>query len=151
MKEYLNDPETTRATLKDGWLYTGDLGQTDEDGYLYVVDRKKDIIISGGENISSVEVESMLYKHPKVMEAAVIGVPDPKFGEAVCAIVVPRKGVTLTEDEVVDYCKEHLASYKKPRKVIFSEALPRNPSGKVLKRELRKIYAGSEKKVFTTP
>lgn len=149
MKEYLNDPETTRATLKDGWLYTGDLGETDEDGYLYVVDRKKDIIISGGENISSVEVESLLYKHPKVMEAAVIGVPDPKFGEAVCAIVVPRKGAALTEDEVVDYCKEHLASYKKPRKVIFSEALPRNPSGKVLKRELRKIYAGSEKKVFT--
>jgi acyl-CoA synthetase (AMP-forming)/AMP-acid ligase II len=149
MKEYLNDPETTAATLRQGWLYTGDLGQMDDEGYLYVVDRKKDIIISGGENISSVEVESTLYKHPKVMEAAVIGVPDPKFGEAVCAIVVPRKGVTLTEAEIVDYCRERLASYKKPRKVIFTDALPRNPSGKVLKRELRKIYAGSERKVFT--
>jgi fatty-acyl-CoA synthase len=148
MKEYLNDPETTKATLKDGWLYTGDLGEMDDDGFLYVVDRKKDIIISGGENISSVEVESSLYKHPKIMEAAVIGIPDPKFGEGVCAIVVPREGHRITKQEVIDYCREHLASYKKPRKVIFSEALPRNPSGKVLKRELRKTYAGSDKKVF---
>lgn len=150
MKEYLNDPETTRESLKEGWLYTGDLGRIDEEGFLFVVDRKKDIIISGGENISSVEVESILYKHPKIMEAAVIGIPDPKFGEGVCAIVVPRKGETLSEQEVVDYCKEYLASYKKPRKVIFTDALPRNPSGKVLKRELRKLYAGSDKMVFTT-
>ena len=132
MKEYLNDPDTTAATLKDGWLYTGDLGKMDDEGFLYVVDRKKDIIISGGENISSVEVESTLYKHPRIMEAAVIGVPDPKFGE----------GESISEQEVVDYCKEHLASFKKPRKVIFTDALPRNPSGKVLKRDLRKTYAG---------
>ncbi len=149
MREYLNDPETTEAALRDGWLYTGDLGEMDDEGFLYVVDRKKDIIISGGENISSVEVESTLYKHPKIMEAAVIGIPDPKFGEGVCAIVVPREGQSLSEQEVIDYCKQHLASYKKPRKVIFSELLPRNPSGKVLKRELRKTYAGSEKKVFS--
>jgi acyl-CoA synthetase (AMP-forming)/AMP-acid ligase II len=148
MREYLNDPDTTSATLKAGWLYTGDLGQMDDDGYLYVVDRKKDIIISGGENISSVEVESTLYKHPKIMEAAVIGIPDAKFGEGVCAVVVPREGQQITEQEVIVYCKEHLAGYKKPRKVIFSDALPRNPSGKVLKRDLRKRYAGSEKKVF---
>ena len=151
MREYLNDPKTTGDTLKNGWLYTGDLGQVDEDGFLYVVDRKKDIIISGGENISSVEVESTLYKHEKIMEAAVIGIPDKKFGEALCAIVVPRRGMTLTEEEVVEYCKQKLASYKKPRKVIFADALPRNPSGKVLKRELRKTYAGTDKKVFTGP
>ncbi|MBW2205069.1 MAG: AMP-binding protein [Deltaproteobacteria bacterium] len=141
MKEYLNDPDTTAATLKDGWLYTGDLGKMDDEGFLYVVDRKKDIIISGGENISSVEVESTLYKHPKIMEAAVIGVPDLKFGEGVCAVVVPREGESISEQEVVDYCKEHLASFKKPRKVIFTDALPRNPSGKVLKRDLRAVYA----------
>ena len=140
MKGYLNDPDTTAATLKDGWLYTGDLGEMDDEGFLYVVDRKKDIIISGGENISSVEVESTLYKHPKIMEAAVIGLPDPKFGEGVCAVVVPREGERISEQEVVDYCKEHLASFKKPRKVIFSDALPRNPSGKVLKRDLRETY-----------
>jgi len=142
MKEYLNDPETTAAVLKEGWLYTGDLGEMDEEGFLYVVDRKKDIIISGGENISSVEVESILYKHPKIMEAAVIGIPDPKFGEGVCAVVVPREGERILEQELVDYCKTHLASFKKPRKVIFTDALPRNPSGKVLKRDLRKQYAG---------
>jgi len=142
MRGYLNDPDTTAATLKDGWLYTGDLGEMDDEGFLYVVDRKKDIIISGGENISSVEVESILYKHPKIMEAAVIGVPDPKFGEGVCAVVVPREGEQILEQEVVDYCKAHLASYKKPRKVIFTDALPRNPSGKVLKRDLRKQHAG---------
>ncbi|MBW1869371.1 MAG: AMP-binding protein, partial [Deltaproteobacteria bacterium] len=136
-----NDPDTTAATLKDGWLYTGDLGKMDDEGFLYVVDRKKDIIISGGENISSVEVESTLYKHPKIMEAAVIGVPDLKFGEGVCAVVVPREGESISEQEVVDYCKEHLASFKKPRKVIFTDALPRNPSGKVLKRNLREVYA----------
>ncbi|MBC8466913.1 MAG: AMP-binding protein [Deltaproteobacteria bacterium] len=141
MKEYLNDPDTTAATLKDGWLYTGDLGKMDDEGFLYVVDRKKDIIISGGENISSVEVESTLYKHPKIMEAAVIGVPDPKFGEGVCAVVVLRQGESISGQEVVDYCKEHLASFKKPRKVIFTDALPRNPSGKVLKRDLREVYA----------
>ncbi len=142
MKEYLNDPETTAATLREGWLYTGDLGEMDDEGFLYVVDRKKDIIISGGENISSVEVESILYKHPKIMEAAVIGIPDPKFGEGVCAIVVPRGGERILEEEIVGYCKAHLASFKKPRKVIFTDALPRNPSGKVLKRDLRKQYAG---------
>ena len=142
MKGYLNDPETTAATLKDGWLYTGDLGKMDDEGFLYVVDRKKDIIISGGENISSVEVESILYKHFKIMEAAVIGLPDPKFGEGVCAVVVPRKGERISEQEVVEFCKEHLAGFKKPRKVIFTDALPRNPSGKVLKRDLRKAYSG---------
>ena len=137
---YLNDPETTRTTLKDGWLYTGDLGQMDDDGYLYVVDRKKDIIISGGENISSLEVEAVLYTHPKIMEAAVIGIEDSKFEEAVCAIVVPREGETPTEEEVVQHCKQQLASHKKPRKVIFVDALPRNPSGKILKRNLRDQY-----------
>lgn len=103
MSEYLNDPDTTNATLKEGWLYTGDLGQMDDDGYLFVVDRKKDIIISGGENISSVEVESTLYKHPKIMEAAVIGIPDSKFGEGVCAVVVPREGQEIAEQEVLMY------------------------------------------------
>lgn len=143
MVEYLNDAATTAATLIQGRLYTGDLGVCDEDGCLYVVDRKKDIIISGGENISSVEVESVLYKHPKIMEAAVIGVPDDKFGEGVCAVVVPREGQVISVDEVVEHCKENLAGYKKPRRVIFIDSLPRNPSGKVLKRELRKQFAGN--------
>jgi acyl-CoA synthetase (AMP-forming)/AMP-acid ligase II len=112
----------------------------DEEGFIYIVDRKKDLIVSGGENIYPREIEEVLYHHPKIQEAAVIGVPDPLWGESVNAIVVLKKGETMKEEEVIEYCKNHLASYKKPKSVEFVEALPRNPSGKVLKTELREPY-----------
>ncbi len=143
MQEYFNDAEATRKAIKEEWLYTGDLGYVDDDGFLYVVDRKKDIIITGGENVSSVEVESTLYKCPKVMDAACIGIPDEKYGEAICAVIVPKQNEHLTEDEIICFCKENLASYKKPRKIFFCDCLPKNPSGKVLKRKLRETYSSS--------
>jgi acyl-CoA synthetase (AMP-forming)/AMP-acid ligase II len=134
---YWRDPEGTQACLRDGWWHTGDVGQRDAEGFLYIIDRKKDIIVSGGENISSREVEDVLHVHPAVREAAVIGVPDAKWGEAVCAVVVLRDGEHATPAELVDLVRDHLAGYKKPRHVLFVDALPRNPSGKVLKQELR--------------
>ena len=138
MKGYYKDQKATREVLKKEWLHTGDLARMDEEGFIYIVDRKKDLIVSGGENIYPREIEELLYHHPKIQEAAVIGVPDPLWGESVKAIVVLKKGETMEEEEVIEYCKNHLASYKKPRSVEFIEALPRNPSGKVLKTELRK-------------
>ena len=145
MKEYYKDPETTRMAIVDGWLYTGDLGRVDEEGYIYIVDRKKDIIISGGYNIYPKEIEEVLYSHPKVAEAAVIGVPDDRWGEAVKAVVVCKPGLLAAEEEIIDFCKGKLASYKKPTSVDFVESLPKNSVGKVLKRELRERYGGQEK------
>ncbi len=143
MKGYFNNPEATRESFKDGWLLTGDLATVDEDGFMYIKDRKKDMIISGAENIYPVEVEQVLYSHPKVLEAAVIGVPDEKWGESVQAVVALKPGQKMTAEEVIDYCKENLASYKKPRSVIFVDSLPRNPAGKVLKTQLREQYGKS--------
>jgi len=140
MKGYYKDSQATREALRGGWLHTGDLAQMDEEGFIYMVDRKKDMVVSGGENIYPREVEEVLYHHPKVQEVAVIGVPDPVWGESVKAIVVLKKGETMKEEEVIDYCKNYLASYKKPRSVEFAEDLPRNPSGKVLKTVLREKY-----------
>jgi fatty-acyl-CoA synthase len=140
MKGYYKDPEATREVLIGGWLHTGDLARMDEEGFIYIVDRKKDLIVSGGENIYPREIEEVLYHHPKIQEAAVIGVPDPLWGESVNAIVVLKKGETMKEEEVIEYCKNHLASYKKPKSVEFVEDLPRNPSGKVLKTALREKY-----------
>ncbi len=137
MEGYFKDPEATAATLKGGWLYTGDLGKVDEEGFLYIVDRKKDMIITGGENIFPREIEEILYAHPKILEAAVIGLPDPEWGEKVHAVVALKEGEKLTEDEVKDYCREHIASFKKPKSVEFVDKLPRSPAGKVLKRILR--------------
>ena len=137
MKEYYNLPGDTAGTLRDGWLCTGDLARSDDEGFLYIVDRKKDMVNSGGENVYPAEVEAVLYQHPKILEVAVIGIPDPKWGETVCAVVVPRPGEELTEAEVIEFTVGHLAGYKKPRKVVFTSALPRNPSGKVLKTVLR--------------
>ena len=137
MKGYYKDEEATREVLRGGWLHTGDLARRDEEGFLYIVDRKKDMIISGGENIYPREIEEVLFNHPKIEEAAVIGVPDPLWGESVKAIIVLKRGETMTEEEVIEYCKGHLASYKKPKWVEFMEGLPRNPSGKVLKTLLR--------------
>ena len=140
MQGYWKMPKETAETICDGWLHTGDMARRDEDGYIYIVDRKKDMIISGGENIYSREVEEILYLHPAVLEAAVIGVPDAKWGEAVKAIVVLKPGACVTEEEIIDFCKSNLASYKKPRSVEFRDALPKTGSGKIRKAEMREAY-----------
>jgi len=137
MKEYYKNPVETMEAFRGGWLHSGDLVKYDEDGYLTVVDRKKDMIISGGENIYPKEIEEVLYTHPDILEAAVVGVPDEKWGETVKAFVVTRNGKILTEQEVVDYCTEQIARYKKPHYVEFIDELPKNASGKILKTKLR--------------
>ncbi len=141
MKEYYKNPGETAQALRGGWLHTGDLGKCDDQGFLYFVDRKKDMIKSGGLNIYSKEIEEILSRHPKIFEAVVIGVPDEKWGETVTAVVVPREGQPLTEKEVIDHCKQFLASYKKPTSVSFVDSLPKTPFGnKVMKRELRERF-----------
>jgi acyl-CoA synthetase (AMP-forming)/AMP-acid ligase II len=134
---YHREPELTAASFRDGWFLTGDLARRRADGYVFVVDRKKDMIISGGFNIYAVEVESVLHQHPDVFEAAVVGVPDERWGEAVKAVVVLRKGATATGDELVAFCAERLASMKKPRSVDLVDALPHNANGKIDRRAVR--------------
>ncbi|WP_419883373.1 fatty acid--CoA ligase family protein [Peribacillus sp. B-H-3] len=136
MKGYYKAPEETAAALKDGWLYTGDLARMDEEGYFFIVDRKKEMIIVGGYNVYPREVEEVLYEHPEVVEAAAIGVPDPEQGEAVKCFVV-AKNKALTEKELREYCKEHLAKYKVPGTIEFLEELPKNTTGKILRRSLK--------------
>jgi len=136
---YLNKPEATTETVKDGWLHTGDVGYMDEDGYIYIVDRKKDMINRGGENIYPREIEIAIESNPKVGEVAVIGVPDKHLGERVKAFVVPRPGETLTEDEIKEFLKDRLAKYKQPEFVEVTNNIPRNPTGKILKQELKKM------------
>jgi long-chain acyl-CoA synthetase len=143
MVEYWRKPDDTQDTIIDGWLYTGDMGRYDERGYIYIIDRKKDMIISGGENIYPREVEEVLYRHPAVLEAAVIGIPDPYWVEKVHAVVALKARASVTADELINFCKAELARYKAPKSVEFVEALPKNPSGKILKRELREKYAGT--------
>jgi long-chain acyl-CoA synthetase len=126
--------------MRSGWFHTGDAGTMDADGFIYIKDRIKDMIVSGGENIYPAELESVLAGHPKVADVAVIGVPDDKWGEAVKAIVVPRPDSGLSEDELIEWSRERLAGYKRPRSVDFVQSIPRNPSGKILKRELRDPY-----------
>lgn len=140
MKEYWKRPEATAETLRGGWLHTGDAASMDEEGFVYIQDRVKDMIVSGGENIYPREIEDVLFELPAVVDAAVIGVPSEQWGESVKAILVVKAGAALTEDEVLKYCRTKLGGYKVPRSVDFVEALPRNPSGKVLKRELREKY-----------
>jgi acyl-CoA synthetase (AMP-forming)/AMP-acid ligase II len=140
MRGYWKLPEATAETLVDGWLHTGDAGYLDDDGFLYISDRLKDMIVSGGENIYPREVEEVIGRIPDVVEAAVIGVPDDRWGETVKACVVVKPGRAITEDDVIAWCRRRLATYKAPRSVDFLDALPRNPSGKVLKRELRRPY-----------
>jgi len=140
MVGYWNRPEETAKTIRDGWLYTGDAGYMDADGYVYIHDRVKDMIISGGENVYPAEVESALSDHPAIAEAAVIGVPDEKWGEAVKAVVVLRPGAVLLEDELIDWSRTRIAGFKAPKSVDFVDMLPRNASGKLLKRELRAPY-----------
>jgi acyl-CoA synthetase (AMP-forming)/AMP-acid ligase II len=140
MKEYYKNPEATRSTLFDGWLLTGDMARLDEDGFIWLVDRKKDVIISGGENIFPVEIEDFLMNNQKIQDAAVIGIPDERLGEIVTAIIKPKPDLVMTEEEVLAFC-EGLPRYKRPRKVLFGD-VPRNPTGKIEKPKLRKKYAG---------
>jgi long-chain acyl-CoA synthetase len=142
-KGYLKMPEETAEVFRDGWLYTGDIGYRDEDGYIFIVDRKKDIIISGGENVASREVEEVLCQHTAVLEAAVIGVPDREWGEAVKAVVVlkPDFENAVGEAELIEFCKARLAGYKKPRSVDFVVELPRNAASKVDKAGLKRTYS----------
>ena len=136
-KGYWRDPDATKKAFDGGWFHTGDIGVRDEDGYVYIVDRLKDMIVSGGENIASSEVERVLYEHDAVAEAAVVGRPDERWGEVPVAYVVVHGGSTVTPDELVEHCRGQLAKFKVPKDVFFVDELPRNPSGKVLKRELR--------------
>jgi acyl-CoA synthetase (AMP-forming)/AMP-acid ligase II len=141
MKGYWNRPEDTAAALKDGWLHTGDIGRMDADGFLYIMDRKKDMIISGGENIYPAEIEDYLRHHPKVQDVGVIGYPHEKWGEAVMAVVVVKAGESLTEAELIQWCQGRIGKFKIPKKVVFTDAIPRTPTGKILKRVLRETYA----------
>ena len=137
MKGYYKRPEATAESIEEGWFRTGDIGQRDADGYYYIVDRKKDMIVRGGFNVYPREIEEVLYAHPAVAEAAVIGVADPRVGEEVQAFVVLRPAMAATEAEIIDYCKQRLAAYKYPRHVVFRDALPKGATGKILKRALR--------------
>jgi len=148
MKGYWNLPEETAQTIRGEWLYTGDAGYFDADGYLYIHDRVKDMIISGGENIYPAEIESALFGHPAVADVAVIGVPDDEWGEAVKAIVVKKSGVEVADTEIISFAQERIARFKAPKSVDFVDALPRNPTGKILKRQLREPYwQGRERRV----
>jgi acyl-CoA synthetase (AMP-forming)/AMP-acid ligase II len=140
MLGYWRKPELTADIMKDGWMWTGDIATWDEDSYIFIVDRSKDMIISGGENIYSTQVESAIHKHEGVLECAVIGVPDDVWGEAVKAVVVMKPGESATEADIINTAREHLASYQKPKSVDFVDSLPKAPTGKILKRELRDPY-----------
>ena len=142
MKEYYKNPEATAKTLFSGWLLTGDIARVDEDGFIWLVDRKKDVIITGGENIFPVEIEDFLLNNPKIQDAAVIGVPDERLGEIAVAIIKVKPGKELTEDAVTEFCRE-LPRYKRPRKIIFGD-VPRNPTGKIEKPKLRERYGGKK-------
>jgi len=147
-KGYWKLPEETKKSIKDGWLYTGDMAVIDEEGYVTIVDRKKDMILTGGENVYSTEVENILYMHPAILECAVVGVPDQKWGEAVKGIVVLKPNQKTTEQEIIQFCKDRIAHYKAPKSIDFIDALPRTGSGKIHKKGLRdKYWEGYEKKV----
>jgi acyl-CoA synthetase (AMP-forming)/AMP-acid ligase II len=141
MKGYYNMPEETEAVIKDGWFYTGDLGMKDEEGFIYLVDRKKDMIVSGGENVYSKEVEEVISTHPKVLEVAVIGLPDEKWGEVVTAVVAPMPDEKITEEEIIEYSRKSLAGYKCPKRVKLIDNIPKNPAGKIVKSKLKKLYS----------
>lgn len=140
MKEWWKKPEDTGQTIVDGWVHTGDMGQYDKQGYIYIVDRKKDMIVSGGENIFPREVEEILYSHPAVLEAAVFGIPDPYWVEKVHAVVVLKEEAQASEEELIKHCKARLAGFKAPKSIDFLAELPKNPAGKILKRQIRTPY-----------
>ena len=141
MLGYFHDDERTRASFEGDWFHSGDLATIDDEGFITVVDRKKDMIKTGGENVASREVEEMIYRLPQVSEVAVIGLPDPRWVEAVTAVIVLKSGQTLAEADVIAHCTTHMATFKSPKRVVFTDSLPKNPSGKLLKRELRQSYA----------
>jgi acyl-CoA synthetase (AMP-forming)/AMP-acid ligase II len=140
MVGYWRRSDLTAQTIRNGWMHTGDIAVWDDDGYIFIVDRAKDMIISGGENIYSTQVEAAIHQHPAVLESAVFGIPDPEWGESVKAVVVLKPGMTATAEEIIATASRHLASYQKPRSVDFVESLPKAPTGKILKRELRDPY-----------
>ncbi len=140
MRGYWNRPEASEESLRGGWMHTGDAGILDDEGYLFIQDRVKDMIVSGGENVYPREIEEVLFQHPGVADAAVIGIPDERWGEAVKAIVVRQEGHDVSGDDILDFCRGKLGGYKQPRSVDFIDALPRNPTGKVLKKDLREPY-----------
>jgi fatty-acyl-CoA synthase len=144
MEGYWGQPQATEEAMRGGWFHTGDMATINEDGYLLVVDRKKEIIVSGGENISSLEVEKALLAHPDVYEVAVVPVPDAKWGEVPKALVVLKPGAKATEAELLEFCRGRIAHYKAPRSVEFFDSLPKTGTGKILKRELRKKYWGGQ-------
>ena len=137
MKGYLGRPEATAETLRGGWLHTGDLGYMDPDGFYFIIDRAKDLVIRGGYNVYPREIEEVLYTHPSILEAAVIGKPDERLGEEVVAVVALRAGASLSADDIIAHCRERLAAYKYPREIRFVAELPKGPSGKILKAALR--------------
>jgi len=145
MKGYFRNPQASADTLKGGWLHTGDLGYQDQEGYFFIVGRKKEMIIRGGENIYPKEIEEVLYKHAGVMDAAVVGLPDKVWGEEVGAFIVPKAGQTMTEPEIIEYCKARIANFKCPRKVFFWDALPKTATGKVQKRKILDKYIEEKK------
>ena len=148
LEGYWNNSAATLEAIRDGWYHTGDIGVQDEQGYVFLIDRKKDMIISGGFNVYPSEVEQVLWSHPAVQDCAVIGVPDEKWGEAVKAVVELNKGQTVTADALIALCKEKLGSVKAPKSVDFVDALPRSPVGKVLKKDLRSQYwDGARRKI----
>tara|TARA_B100000408_G_C10109436_1_gene145378 strand:- start:42 stop:479 length:438 start_codon:yes stop_codon:yes gene_type:complete len=143
MMGYLNNPEATKEAFMDDWFHSGDLAVVHKDGYIQIKDRSKDIIISGGENISSVEIENVLYQHPSVGGAAVVAMPDEVWGESPCAFVELKTGEKTTEEELIDFCKENMAKFKRPKKVVFG-AIPTTATGKIQKHELRAIVNNTD-------
>jgi long-chain acyl-CoA synthetase len=143
---YYNMPEETAKSIRDGWFYTGDIGKFDDDGYLYIVDRTKDMIIAGGYNIFPREIDEVLFEHPKVLEACTIGVPHEYRGETVKSFIVTKPGQTLTTEELDAYCRDRLSPYKVPRIYEFVESLPKSAVGKILKRELRDMEKNKDRK-----
>jgi len=148
MKGYWQREEETKKTIVDGWLFTGDIAYMDEDGYIYLVDRKKDMIISGGMNVYSAEVESVFSQHPAVAEVIVIGIPDEKWGEAVLGVVVKTPGTDVTEAELLAYCKKELSAYKRPKKITFVDSIPRTTVGKFDKKAVRATYWKGRERVI---
>src|SRR5436190_10123935 len=141
LKGYFKNPEATAAAFRNGWFHTNDIGYRDQDGFFYLVDRKSDMIIRGGENIYPREIDEVLYQHPAVAAAATIGVPDPLYGEEVAAFIVLKDGMKASEEELIEHCKTELADYKCPKSIRIVAEIPKGPTGKLLKRELARIYA----------